>query len=61
MAIALQNTLTKRKEPFVPLDAANVRMYVCGPTVYDRAKQRGAGQNPAGEGGNQRFSHIQPL
>ena len=33
----LHNTLTRRKEKFVPLDADNVRMYVCGPTVYDRA------------------------
>src|SRR5215470_16542692 len=35
--LMLYNTLTRRKEPFVPLDAANVRMYVCGPTVYDYA------------------------
>jgi cysteinyl-tRNA synthetase len=35
--LALYNTLTRRKEPFVPLDAANVRIYVCGPTVYDFA------------------------
>jgi cysteinyl-tRNA synthetase len=35
--LALYNTLTRRKEPFAPLDAANVRMYVCGPTVYDFA------------------------
>ena len=37
MALSLYNTLTRRQEPFVPLDPANVRMYVCGPTVYDRA------------------------
>lgn len=35
--IRLHNTKTRRKEDFVPLDPANVRMYVCGPTVYDRA------------------------
>lgn len=32
----LHNTLTRRKEAFTPLNANNVRMYVCGPTVYDR-------------------------
>lgn len=31
------NTLTKQKEEFKPLDEAHVRMYVCGPTVYDFA------------------------
>ncbi len=35
--IRLHNTRTRRKEPFEPLDPDNVRMYVCGPTVYDRA------------------------
>jgi cysteinyl-tRNA synthetase len=35
--IQLHNTRTRRKEPFTPIDAQNVRMYVCGPTVYDRA------------------------
>lgn len=33
----LFNTLTKQKENFTPIDPKNVRMYVCGPTVYDRA------------------------
>ncbi|MFD3189584.1 cysteine--tRNA ligase [Sedimentitalea sp. HM32M-2] len=37
MTIKLHNTRTRRKEEFVPIDADNVRMYVCGPTVYDRA------------------------
>ena len=36
-SLMLYNTLTRRKEEFVPLDAQNVRMYVCGPTVYDYA------------------------
>jgi cysteinyl-tRNA synthetase len=35
--INLYNTLTRKKEPFAPLDAKNVRLYVCGPTVYDYA------------------------
>ena len=29
------NTLTKKKEPFVPLEEGKVKMYVCGPTVYN--------------------------
>ena len=37
MTITLYNTATRRKEAFEPLDPKNVRMYVCGPTVYDRA------------------------
>ena len=37
MPINLYNTLTRKKEPFAPLDPKNVRMYVCGPTVYDFA------------------------
>ncbi len=37
MTIRLYNTLTKSKEDFAPLDPKNVRMYVCGPTVYDYA------------------------
>ena len=35
--IRLRNTATRRVEPFVPIDPANVRLYLCGPTVYDRA------------------------
>jgi len=34
--LAFYNTLTRRKDPFTPIDAAKVRMYACGPTVYDR-------------------------
>jgi cysteinyl-tRNA synthetase len=41
MAIAptlkLYNTLTREKADFRPIDASNVRLYVCGPTVYDFA------------------------
>jgi cysteinyl-tRNA synthetase len=37
MTIRLWNSKTRRKEEFAPIDARNVRMYVCGPTVYDRA------------------------
>src|SRR5688572_28628842 len=35
--LRLYNTLTRAKEDFVPIDPRNVRMYVCGPTVYDFA------------------------
>jgi len=35
--LKIYNTLTRTKEPFKPLDERNVRMYVCGPTVYDYA------------------------
>jgi len=33
----LHNTLTRKKERFEPLDKKHIRMYVCGPTVYDLA------------------------
>lgn len=36
-SIRLTNTRTRSKEIFEPLDPSNIRMYVCGPTVYDRA------------------------
>lgn len=35
--IQMYNTLTRKKEVFSPIDTKNVGMYVCGPTVYDRA------------------------
>ncbi|MBZ9655108.1 cysteine--tRNA ligase [Phyllobacterium lublinensis] len=35
--LSLYNTLTRTKETFAPINPANVRMYVCGPTVYDYA------------------------
>ena len=35
MSLRLYNTLTRRVEPFVPLDPACPTMYVCGPTVYN--------------------------
>ncbi len=35
MNLRFYNTLTRRKEEFVPIDVADVRVYGCGPTVYD--------------------------
>ncbi|HEX3349653.1 MAG TPA: cysteine--tRNA ligase [Acetobacteraceae bacterium] len=35
--LRLHNTLTRAKQDFAPIDPSHVRMYVCGPTVYDRA------------------------
>lgn len=35
MNLKIYNTLTRKKEPFVPIEKDTVRMYVCGPTVYD--------------------------
>ncbi len=37
MELKLYDTLTREKRPFRPIDPARVRMYVCGPTVYDFA------------------------
>ena len=35
MPISLYNSLTRRTEPFAPLDPERVTMYLCGPTVYN--------------------------
>src|ERR1700732_931622 len=37
MALFIHNTLSRQKKKFKPIDPQNVRMYVCGPTVYDYA------------------------
>lgn len=37
MKLKLYNSLTRRKEDFSPIDPKEVKMYVCGPTVYDYA------------------------
>jgi len=35
MSLTVYNTQTRKKEPFTPIDANHVKMYVCGPTVYN--------------------------
>ena len=35
MPLKITNTLSRTKEKFVPIDQENIRMYVCGPTIYD--------------------------
>jgi cysteinyl-tRNA synthetase len=37
MGLMIYNTMTRTKEPFKPIEKGKVRMYVCGPTVYDNA------------------------
>ena len=37
MSIQLYNTLTRKKEPLETLEPGKVKMYVCGPTVYNKA------------------------
>jgi cysteinyl-tRNA synthetase len=37
MDLQLYDTLTRKKRPFRPIDPSRIRMYVCGPTVYDHA------------------------
>ncbi|MGD8552876.1 MAG: cysteine--tRNA ligase [Anaerolineales bacterium] len=37
MTLMIYNTMTRKKEPFEPLEDRKVRLYVCGPTVYDSA------------------------
>ncbi|MDE1152839.1 MAG: cysteine--tRNA ligase [Micavibrio sp.] len=37
MPLHIHNTLSRKKEEFIPIDAANVRLYACGPTVYNFA------------------------
>ena len=37
MSLMIYNTMTRQKEPFEPAEAGRVQMYVCGPTVYDKA------------------------
>lgn len=37
MSLFLHNTLTRQKEEFKPIDTQNVRLYACGPTVYNYA------------------------
>lgn len=35
--IRLRNSMTRKVEPFAPIDPESIRLYLCGPTVYDRA------------------------
>ena len=35
MALEIYNTLSRKREPFTPMEKGKVRMYVCGPTVYN--------------------------
>ena len=35
MSLVIYNTLSREKEPFAPIDPSHIRLYVCGPTVYD--------------------------
>ena len=37
MTLSFYNSLSKKKENFIPIEDSNVRLYTCGPTVYDVA------------------------
>ena len=37
MAFKIYNTMARKKEELIPIDGKKVRMYTCGPTVYDYA------------------------
>ena len=37
MSLNIYNTMTNKKEEFTPLEGKRIRMYVCGPTVYDKS------------------------
>ena len=37
MTLHLYNSMSRAREVFAPLDRTHVRLYACGPTVYDRA------------------------
>ena len=50
--LIIYNTLTRKKEEFVPLHAPHVGMYVCGPTVYGDA-HLGHAMHPTADGGVQ--------
>ena len=61
MSLKLYNTMSRSLEVFTPLDPAHVRLYGCGPTVYDRAHVGNARANVVFDLMHRILRHLKPV
>lgn len=59
-SLHIHNSFSRKKEEFIPIDPQNVRMYVCGPTVYDRIHLGNARPNVVFDVLFRLLSHLYP-